>query len=388
MPLSYTKPPEKLMLELIEVALHSGEFAELIRKINSFPDLFPRDETIEICAMLSTLPKGTAEGCRIPLEYARVRLASLRRQHLVRHLPTATELSPCEPISQLSRGSIIDRKLILLYAAVATALDEYRSLTGETTNDRALNEPYQAHPNLPETLDRARLEGDRLQEVLDTDLRTVSEFAVQDSNRVDNLKRHLNDAAALTRLSRTELRLPNLAASLYKGAINSLKNYPRIIVRSMEALTRGADIGEQLWAIWYEFKGRAAKELFDVTRKFARSVKQIFARIERDRTPKTKQKRRPKAQSGTDRGPYKLLLRARDIAGTHATIATRLAEQRISLQSMRNLDVPVSSEPSAVTAVWIEIITYDANEDAIDRALNAVRRDKVIEGTWRVERVE
>src|SRR5258708_34785667 len=69
----------------------------------------------------------------------------------------------------------------------------------------------------------------------------------------------------------------------------------------------------------------------------------------------------------------------RDRAGTAATIATRLAEQKISIESIvqRHPDgVDVSGAAKKPSPVPVILITYATHEDAVYRALEAGQRDK------------
>jgi homoserine dehydrogenase len=82
---------------------------------------------------------------------------------------------------------------------------------------------------------------------------------------------------------------------------------------------------------------------------------------------------------------------ARDLAGTAATIATRLAEQKISIESIvqRHPDgVDAASAKGKASPVPVILITYATSEDAVYRALQAVQRDKVISGRPQVIRIE
>ena len=99
-----------------------------------------------------------------------------------------------------------------------------------------------------------------------------------------------------------------------------------------------------------------------------------------------------KAPMERHEGGYYIRLMARDLAGTAATIATRLAEQKISIESI------VQRHPDGVDAngtakgkaspVPVILITYATTEDAVYRALQAVQRDKVISGRPQVIRIE
>ncbi len=95
-------------------------------------------------------------------------------------------------------------------------------------------------------------------------------------------------------------------------------------------------------------------------------------------------------------GGYYIRLLAVDKPGTAATIATRLAEQQISLESIvqRHLVTPNSGPQggkdaeAATGPVPVILITYATTEDAVRRALAAVKADKVISGEPQLIRIE
>jgi homoserine dehydrogenase len=91
-------------------------------------------------------------------------------------------------------------------------------------------------------------------------------------------------------------------------------------------------------------------------------------------------------------GGYYIRLLARDRPGTAATIARRLAQQNISLESIvqRHGVVATDLSPSGRSGAPVPVImiTYATSEDAVRRALSAVRRDRVISGHPQVIRIE
>ena len=99
-----------------------------------------------------------------------------------------------------------------------------------------------------------------------------------------------------------------------------------------------------------------------------------------------------KAPMEHHQGGYYIRLMARDLAGTAATIATRLAEQKISIESIvqRHPDGALDGdgEPRKSAPVPVILITYATSEDAVHRALQAVQKDKVISGKPQVIRIE
>ena len=92
-------------------------------------------------------------------------------------------------------------------------------------------------------------------------------------------------------------------------------------------------------------------------------------------------------------GGYYIRLQAVDKPGTAATIATRLAEQQISMESIvqrHRGGAPIGgTDPkSAVAPVPVILITYATTEDAVRQAMDAVKADKVISAEPQLIRIE
>ncbi len=100
-----------------------------------------------------------------------------------------------------------------------------------------------------------------------------------------------------------------------------------------------------------------------------------------------------KAPMQRHEGGYYIRLLALDKPGTFATIATRLAEQQISIESIvqrhRGGRPHGGDDPaSAAEPVPVILITYATTEDAVRKALAAVERDHVVSGAPQVIRIE
>src|ERR1043165_2602831 len=97
-----------------------------------------------------------------------------------------------------------------------------------------------------------------------------------------------------------------------------------------------------------------------------------------------------KAPMQRHEGGYYIRLLARDRPGSAATIARRLAEQDISIESIvqRHAGTQGGNNPGKAAPVPVILITYATTEDAVRRALAAVRRDRVISGSPQVIRIE
>ena len=106
--------------------------------------------------------------------------------------------------------------------------------------------------------------------------------------------------------------------------------------------------------------------------------------------PVAKLKATTKAPMRRHEGGYYIRLMARDLTGTAATIAKRLAEQKISIESIvqRHPNGGAASVNGKSQPVPVILITYATTEDAVRRALQAVKQDRVITGRPQVIRIE
>ena len=104
--------------------------------------------------------------------------------------------------------------------------------------------------------------------------------------------------------------------------------------------------------------------------------------------PSTLLKSVRKAPMQRHEGGYYIRLLARDRPGTAATIAKRLAEQKISLELIVQRHDKRDPNGMKNGSVPVILITYATTEDAVRKALAAVGRDRVISGSPQVIRIE
>jgi homoserine dehydrogenase len=97
-----------------------------------------------------------------------------------------------------------------------------------------------------------------------------------------------------------------------------------------------------------------------------------------------------KAPMQRHEGGYYIRLLAVDKPGTAATIAKRMAQQHISMESIvqRHRETDSGAPGQGKGAVPVILITYATAEDAVRKALAAVKRDKVISGEPQLIRIE
>ncbi len=106
--------------------------------------------------------------------------------------------------------------------------------------------------------------------------------------------------------------------------------------------------------------------------------------------PSGKLKVSKKAPMQRHEGGYYIRMLAVDKPGTAATIAKRLAQHKISMESIvqRHRGPPAGGAEKGKGPVPVILITYATTEDAVRKALAAVQRDKVISGRPQLIRIE
>ena len=106
--------------------------------------------------------------------------------------------------------------------------------------------------------------------------------------------------------------------------------------------------------------------------------------------PIAKLKISKKAPMQRHEGGYYIRMRAVAKPGTAATIAKRLAQHNISMESIvqRHRGPPAGGAERGKGPVPVILITYATTEDAVRKALAAVQRDKVISGRPQLIRIE
>ena len=99
-----------------------------------------------------------------------------------------------------------------------------------------------------------------------------------------------------------------------------------------------------------------------------------------------------KAPMQRHEGGYYIRLLARDRPGSAAAIARRLAQQQISIELIVQRQTAKTQSTAAPgrsgEPVPVILVTYATTEDAVRKALAAVRRDRVISGRPQVIRIE
>lgn len=282
--LTYTTPPPSLMAELREVATDAAALATELSRANRLPENFPAEQLHELLTQLQTLPEGTAEGCRQPLEYARARLPALRRQFIQTEEQSRQPRADDEKPPPLTRGMVIDQQLGVLVNSVTTAFDAYRELASVQDDDAADTAPSrEIDPKAPDVA--AAMASARGAEVkIDENLAIFAPMAQPGSANADNFQRQMRDARGLLSLARIEVRMPNFVPRWYRKTVDAISDYPKILDVTATAMERGTDIAEPLIDGWHHFKHGVFKSGLEAVRHTATGLRAVARRWEADRT--------------------------------------------------------------------------------------------------------
>jgi hypothetical protein len=252
--LTYTTPPPSLMRELREVESDAGALAAELARANRLPSDFPVEQLQELLAGLQSLPAGTAEGCRQPLEYARARLPAIRRQFIKTEEESRQSPADEDAPPPLTRGMTIDVRLGALVNSVTTALDEYRALASIQEDDAADTAPsLEIDATSPDVVE-AMAASQRAERTLDEHVNELEGIAEPASVTADNLKRQMRDTRGLLSLARIELRMPAFVPRWYRKTIDTVRDYPRILEATAKAVLMGVDVAYPMVDAWHRFK--------------------------------------------------------------------------------------------------------------------------------------
>lgn len=352
MPLQHTIPTATLATELDEVATTAQELIEVLRRgLNvPLPAEFPRDQLIDICTALVQLPKGTAEGCRAPLEYARKRLPSIRREHIATDRAHGAQDAPL-----LVRGARLDQKLATLISSVSTALDAYGRLAADETG--ADFKPEAGIKASRKTVDDVVASARDLDAGLGDAQKTVKEVAQPGSTQADNLQRQLQDARGLTQLTSAEVRMPRVVSGWLRSTVDALRSYPDLIRRTMAGLQTGADVAEIWVDRWHEFKHDGFKFLFDQFRKTTKAGDRTADTLDRQQKESAAPRNSPEPeQEGDDHAGAARAVKRRDQVQADVRQCVKTleeAEDFIKLHSQINEELaPVSRPPPSIAHAY------------------------------------
>ena len=272
MALEHEAPDDTLLGELESVSEDARDLIDFLRRQNTLPATFPTETMVVIAQSLVDLPKGSAEGCHKPLEYARARLPFIRREHFLRENTAATLLDD-EEEPPLLRGMTLDRLTINLIASVTTALDEYRNQAMSQFDDTVQVEPTAELDDM--TGGQAIATSVEVEAKISATAVDISENLVAGSKNGDRLIRRLFDATSIIRAARAELQFKHVVLRWYRGLVAGVQALPKLIGAAGRAIKLGVDIARPLGNWWHDTEGRLMELSFNEIERFGDALKLI-----------------------------------------------------------------------------------------------------------------
>ena len=276
MTLEYTLPPESLKIELDELSRVSLELIDAVKTSNVIGENFPKHQLLEIAGALCNLNNGTAEGCRVPLEYARVRLPAIRREYF--RTPSSKDNVWLEETVAPVRGMKLDASLGTVIAAVSTTLDEYRQLATATPDS-----PFKEHVSIFVTEpDRAVAVAQslRLQEYTQNAANVINSVAIEGSPRAEQFSRALVDVKTSNGLAEAEASFGLSVSKWLRPLVANLRIYPDILKKIGISMQIGVDIAQPLWDRWGDFWANVENLLFDEIRKTGKAFEDLATKLD------------------------------------------------------------------------------------------------------------
>lgn len=286
MPLAYAPPSPKLQLELEDVSTTAQQLSEHIRSANVLPRNFPREQLEGICRHLIGLPFGTAEGCCVPLAYARKRLPAIRREYVAQRSDAASDDKEAPP--PIVRGEILDQLLKELLASVTTALDQYQVESGSEIADAVDPEAGVQNTEVPGLIDAAT-RAQALEQRMNGANQTIQNINTSKSQNVDSLARQYKDVEIQSGLASTEISMPVVRVSWYQPIVAQLRKMPEVIETTGRAIQVATDIATPLVTRWNEFKANAWNHLLHEIEETGKTLEQVGRKLRaaRDGTTST-----------------------------------------------------------------------------------------------------
>jgi hypothetical protein len=248
--MKFTTPSIDLLRELLNVAESADSLSNHVATANHLPPNFPKAQTISLCQVLSNLPKGTSEGCREPLIYARMRLPALRREYILdqQEAHTVTE----HDLPAVRRGEELDQRISELAIAVGTALDQYQVDASETVFDYISTDKQIDAREIADTSETIK-RSSALESDLNSALREIEKTTKNPSEKFEQLERQVRDAEAHNRTARTELMMPRTRVGWIRPVIDKLRLLPTVIRQTGTAIEAATDVAGPMVERWDAF---------------------------------------------------------------------------------------------------------------------------------------
>lgn len=276
MALDFGPPSGALQRELEEVAAKARALSEHVRTLNFLPESFPRDQLEGICRNLIGLPSGSAEGCCVPLTYARKRLPAIRREYVSARPDGTIEDKEAPPA--ILRGENLDQFLKDLLASVTTALDQYQVESGVDVADSVDREVGVEGSTIP-GIDTAASKAHALELRMNEASKTIEEINQKGARSVESLARQYKDVEIQSGLASAELSMPSVRVSWYQPIVTQLRKMPEVIEKTGKAIRVATDVARPLVQRWNDFKANVWAHVLHEIEETGKTLEQVGRRL-------------------------------------------------------------------------------------------------------------
>ena len=282
MPLKRTRPATLLLLELENVARSAFELEQAIEGVNFLPDEFPKETLLEIAWTLKKVAHGTSEGCRIPLEYARHKLPSIRRLHVRESTNSNSALT--ELPEHVIRDETIDVHLQKLITNVVTALDAYRHLAHSNEDLVEIDDSKEVQHYSPAT-NIVRETAHEIVQQSEQFSNVSNSVDLSESSEGERLSRLISDTSVYAKVTTVELSSDKASPRWLRTIGTALKNYPRTIRKAGKLIITGTHIAEIYFDVWSDFWSSFEKQIFSSVKKLGESTIEVGNYLEDQKFP-------------------------------------------------------------------------------------------------------
>lgn len=286
MALKYEKPNPALTRELAYVARDAADLLRALCDANYLPEPFPLDEITDILKTLEALPHGTAEGCRVPLDHGRLRLAEIGQRYIEPEDEDGDKKTNDAPPA-LTRGMAIDQAFGKLILQISYAQAQYREQAGEGDGEdheaeRIVRPGASVRLDLDAVRDEA-IDVEKSYHELGNDLEKQTNSV---SERADQLIRQTHDVEGHARLAKNEVQKSEIRPSRLKKITAALRHLPKAIETTGKAVVTTVDVAEPFVKQWSEFWDNVLDLQIKNLRKLGENLQRAGRRLQNGSGPR------------------------------------------------------------------------------------------------------
>jgi hypothetical protein len=266
-------PSPNVLREFDDVARRAIAFSEALEKNrNSLPNTFPGPEIEKICKTLADLPRGTTQGGREQLDYAKDRLPDVRGEFFQHDVITEDR--------RAARDETLDQHFALLIASVATAISSIDREAGQRPPDEPPAIRYEIDPS-DRLIAEAMTAGDEAETSLNILADKLAYITKPASEAADYLRRRVSDGIGLVSMARADLGFHRIVPQWTRKLGKAIEKIPAGLRKAADGIDLAVDIAKSHIEQWSEVKRDIREVAFKHIRLFAENLRKNADRLEK-----------------------------------------------------------------------------------------------------------